>query len=63
MYVPTILHISFSTCYGNSQLSCTRTGAGFMIFPVPVLVQERVQKTVPYTASGHVMEILNYLDK
>ena len=31
-----------------------------MIFTVQVLVQERVQEIVSYTASGHVMEILNY---
>ena len=40
-----------------------RFGAGFMIFPVPVLVQESVQEIVTYTISGHVMEILNYPDK
>ena len=38
-----------------------------MIFPVPalvpVLVQESVQEIVPYTISGHVIEILNYPDK
>ena len=51
------------TCHGNSQLSCTRIGAEFMILPVPVLVQESVQEIVPYTISGHVMEILNYPDK
>ena len=25
-------------CDGNSQLSCSRIGAGFMIFPVPEIV-------------------------
>ena len=50
------------TCHGNSQLSCTRIGARFMISPVPVLVQESVQEIVPYT-TGHVMKILNYSDK
>ena len=50
------------TCHGNSQPSCTRIGAGFMIFPVPVLLQESAQEIVPYTISGHVMEILNYPD-
>ena len=30
------------------------------MLPVPVLVQESVQEIVPYTASGHVTEILNY---
>ena len=49
------------TCHGNSQLSCTRIGVGFMIFPV--LLQENVQEIVPYTISGHVMETLNYPDK
>ena len=34
-----------------------------MIFPVLILVQESVQEIVPYTTSGHVMEILNYPDK
>ena len=56
-----ILHIR--TCHGNSQLSYTRIGAGFMIIPVPVLVQERVQEIVPYTVPGHVKEILKYPDK
>ena len=51
------------TCHGNSQLPCTRIGAGFMILPVPVLLQESVQEIVPYTISGHVMETLNYPDK
>ena len=51
------------TCHGNSQLSYTRIGAGFMILPVPVLLQESVQEIVPYTISGHVMETLNYPDK
>ena len=40
-----------------------RIGAGFMIFPVPVLLQGSVQEIVPYTISRHVMEILNYPDK
>ena len=30
------------------------------INPVPVLAQESVQEILPYTASWHVMEILNY---
>ena len=34
-----------------------------MIFPVLVLVQESVPEIVPYTTSGHVMEILKYRDK
>ena len=34
-----------------------------MIFPVPILVQETVQEILPYTASVHVLEILNYPDK
>ena len=47
-----ILHIR--TCHGNSRLSYTRTGAGFMIIPVPVSAQERVQEILTYTAH-HVM--------
>ena len=34
-----------------------------MMLPVPVLVQESVQEIVPYTASGHIIEILNYPEK
>ena len=48
------------TCHGNSQPSCTRIGAGFMVFPVPVLLQESVQEIVPYTIPGYAMEILNH---
>ena len=29
-------------------------------YPLPVLIEKSVQEIVPYTASGQVMEILNY---
>ena len=43
----------------SCTITVTRNGTGFMMLLVPVLVQESVQEIMPYTASGHVIEILN----
>ena len=55
---------SIRTCHGNPQLSCTRIGAG-LIYDLSCTYQywyrKAYRKLCPtYTASEHVMEILNY---